>query len=192
MVVAHIFLVGNYNDYTYKLQTYGIPTQHLPMDENGNVLVENHLDWMERQKILESSGNSTIAIVPRRFDVLLGKGTNISEHTGNLRAFHIVEMNRERYDKASKYEKTHLSERVVHLIRGSYGRFLKKEDGGWVECTPTEAREKISHCFRRLRELDAKKKRAKSKALKRETTSGSENSGGDSVVDEATKRSRPS
>lgn len=159
---------GSYSEYTYKLQTYGIPSQHFPMDENGNVLLANHWDWLERQRIQESSGNPATAIIPRRFDVLLGKGTTIAEHTGNLRAFHIVEMNRDRYEKASKFEKTHVSERIVHLIHESYGRFLKKEDGGWVECTKTEAREKISHCFRRLRELDAKRAK-KSKATKRET-----------------------
>ena len=150
----------------YELQTYGIPTDALPMDEEGNLLLKNHLDWVEQQRTRESLwayklGTTmvppTSIQVPRRFDVLLGRGKSSSEHTGNLRAFLIVEMNREKYERASKYEKTQIAEKIVHLIRQSYGRFLKRdtESGGlWVETSTEEARKKISHCFRRLRELD--------------------------------------
>jgi hypothetical protein len=71
-------------------------------------------------------------MIPRRFDVLFGRGATIAEHTGNLRAFHIVEMNRGRYEKAGKFEKIQIADRVVHLIHTTYGRFLRKKPGGWV------------------------------------------------------------
>ena len=180
------------------------------MDEHGKVQVDNHLKWIEQRRIGEDKARYVIGsapsyiLVPRRFDVLLGRGKTASEHTGNLRAFHIVEMNRERYEHAGKFEKTqivrvmrnfslskcvmlrmngssvekrwfsrliavsvtypcraflsfHQAEKIVHLINQSYGRFLKRDAGGvWVETTTDEARAKISHCFRRLRELDSK------------------------------------
>ena len=115
----------------YTLQTYGIPTQHLPIDESFNAKLDNHLDWLERRRVQEASGVRPAAVVPRRFDVLLGRGKTIAEHTGNLRAFHIVEMNRERYEKSSKFQKTQIAERIVYLIQESYGRFLKKDAGEW-------------------------------------------------------------
>ena len=125
-------------------------------------------------------------IIPRRFDVLLGRGKTTCVHTGNLRLFHIVEMNRSQYESSSRYDKTRISEDILQMIHHSYGRFLKKQritvsrDGGsdnggddsnatnttsfkkktkkneyvWIEATHEEAREKIIHCFRRLRELD--------------------------------------
>ena len=110
------------------------------------------------------------AVVPRRFDVLMGRGRAISAHTGNLRAVHIVEMNRERYEKATKFEKTQIAERCVHLVHQSYGRFLKKEEGEWVEASQEEAREKFAHCFRRLRGLKTQEGNTKpQKRLSRET-----------------------
>jgi hypothetical protein len=138
----------------YELQTYGIPTQVLPLDENYNIKLDHHLDWVERRKALEASSGEKedFVLIPRRFDVLFGKGKNIAEHTGNLRAGLVVEMNRSRYEKATKFEKTQVAERIVHLIHLSYGRFLKKEKFGWVEVSDDAAREKISHFFRRLRE----------------------------------------
>jgi hypothetical protein len=148
---------GTPSEYSYTLLTYGIPAQFLPMNEAGEVVLGHHMEWIERRRVQESSGLPATAMIPRRFDVLLGRGGDLSDHTGNLRAFHIVEMNRERYEKASKFEKTQIAERIVHLIHQSYGRFLQKEKGEWVEVTTETAREKISHCFRRLRELDRKR-----------------------------------
>ena len=165
--VSHVN-VGSQTEYKYKLQTYGIPTKDLPIDEEGNILTENHLQWIEQRRLIESqmsptslgdaSPQSSLIMMPRRFDVLLGRGSRVSEHTGNLRAFHIVTMNREIYEKAGKFEKTRIAEKIVQLIQQSYGRFLEKGPGGcWIECDMEKSREKISHCFRRLRELDSRK-----------------------------------
>jgi hypothetical protein len=158
---------GPLSETLYALLTYGIPAQFLPMNTAGEVLVEKHLEWIERRRVQESSGQSTTAMIPRRFDVLLGRGEAVSQHTGNLRAFHIVEMHRKRYDQAGKFEKTQIAERIVHLIQQSYGRFLQKENGEWVEVTTDTAREKISHCFRRLRDLDRKRNLQATAATKR-------------------------
>ena len=151
------------------------------MDEKGDLCIQNHWEWLEQRRVHEQSlmqqdgkfVSSQVVLIPRRFDVLLGRGKTASEHTGNLRAFHIVEMNRKRYELAGKFEKTQIAEKIVHLIHQSYGRFLKKdqdsENGGtgicWVETSTEEAREKISHCFRRLRELDSKSKAVKRKPM---------------------------
>ena len=106
---------------------------------------------------------------PRKFDVLLGRGKTASSHTGNLRLFHIVDMNRSKYEKLGRYQKHRFSGMIVHLVNQSGGRFLKKvkttmkNSGGkaeqqqWIEVTSDEARDKISHCFRRIRELDTQK-----------------------------------
>jgi hypothetical protein len=86
--------------------TYGIPAQFLLMNEAGDVLLERHLEWVERRYAQESSRlQVTTAMIPRRFDVLMGRGGDLSEHTGNLRAFHTVELHREKYEKTGKFEK---------------------------------------------------------------------------------------
>ena len=83
-------------------------------------------------------------------------------------------MNRKRYERAGKFEKTQIAEKIVHLINESYGRFLKKEAGGWIEATNAEARNKISHCFRRLREIDSIRDSKASKRADPGTSSSSE------------------
>ena len=118
-------------DYKFQLQTYGIPSQHLPVSDTGAFLNACHLEWLYRQRMRESLDVHAFSIVPRRFDVLFGKGKSTAEHTGNLRAWHIVNMYLERYESANKYEKTEIAERVVRVIHESFGRFLKQEDGGW-------------------------------------------------------------
>ena len=94
---------------------------------------------------------ATICIVPRRFDVLFGRGRNTRVHSGNLRAKHLVEMRFEEYEKANKQEKTVIAEEIVANIKASNGRFLTSEDGGWVEVDAETARYKIAHFFRRRR-----------------------------------------
>ena len=164
--------VGKFSDIMYELQTYGIPTQVFAIKDDLTISLDQHLDRLKRIRVQEMSGARVTAIVPRRFDVLFGKGKTITEHTGNLRAVHIVEMNRELYEKSGKYEKTQIAERIVVLINKSYGRFLKMEDGGWVEASSEEARDKISHYFRRLRETPKRGKTKGSSAAKREKDVG--------------------
>jgi hypothetical protein len=52
-------------------------------------------------------------LVPRRFDVLFGRGHYTRNHTGNLRAAHIADMFRDKYEAATKYEKTAIAERIT-------------------------------------------------------------------------------
>ena len=160
--LAAPFELGTYKEAEYYLQTFGIQLQDIPVDENGQMPRELHLDWIKRVQAQEMSGEyDNHVIVPRRFDVLFGKGTKIADFTGNLRAFHIVEMNRAKYEKAGKFEKCQIATKIVQLIKQSYGRFLRKEDGCWTIVDDETARLKISHYFRRLRESDAKTKSTK-------------------------------
>jgi hypothetical protein len=91
---------------------------------------------------------------PSCFDVLFGKGKALREHTGNVRANHLVAMHRSKYEQADKYEKTDIAKRLVNMIQESSGRFLKfdENEGCWVEVGPGKAREKISHIFRNQRD----------------------------------------
>lgn len=142
---------GTASDFDLTLQTYGIPTQYMPLiGGTESDPLRHHKEWLEALEYKERLGEDRI-IVPRRFDVLFGKWKAAVEHTGNLRATHIVDMHRPKYERANKYEKTEIAERIVDLIREAHGRFLKRDQGGWVEVDDGEAREKISKIFRRLR-----------------------------------------
>jgi len=101
------------------------------------------------------AGNTpaTGIILPRKFDVLFGKGKS-REHAGNLRCAYLVEQHQVEYEKANRTGKTHIAQNIIAMIRESGGRFLKKDGNQcWQEVTQTQAREKVAHFFRRLREV---------------------------------------
>jgi hypothetical protein len=147
---------GNHEDITFELQTFGIPTKEVPIQENGSLSVAWHHEWLQVRQAQEASESTSDGIiVPRRFDVLFGRGKAVCEHTGNMRANHLVEMHQQKYEQANKYQKTEISDRIVKIIHESNGRFLKREDDGWSEVDHDKAREKISHFFRQLRSKKA-------------------------------------
>ena len=139
--------------FQFELQTYGIPTQILPFTSPTiDLSSELHNRWVRMQQLKSSSSSGEDPIhTPRRFDVLFGRGTTIAQYTGNLRAAHLVEMYRPKYEAADKFAKTEIAERIVTIIQESGGRFLKRENGAWVEADDNMAREKISHFFRKFR-----------------------------------------
>ncbi|CAB9507649.1 Transfer protein [Seminavis robusta] len=143
---------GNFEQLKFKLQTFGIPMDCFPCHPNKPINLENHLQWIQSQRKQEERGNSNTAdtIVPGRFDVLFGRG-NTRNHTGNVRAAHIADMFRDKYESVGKFEKTAIAERIVTIIQESQGRFLKWEDDVWVEVDQQAARNKISHFYRNTR-----------------------------------------
>ena len=47
---------------------------------------------------------------------------------------------------------TNLTSEIVQVVKGYGGRFLKQENGGWIEIDDEAARDKVSHSFRNLRQ----------------------------------------
>lgn len=172
---------GTIKELEYELMTFGIPTDASPMRTDGTWCTEWHHEWLQTLKTREERNRSEqcrsnaptadAIIVPRRFDVLFGRGKIAKTHTGNLRALHLCEMNYPRYESniTGKYGKTEVAEQIVGIIHESGGRFLKPSDaGGWEEVDDEAAREKISHFFRHMRH--------KVKAQRERDTSSSDDS----------------
>ncbi|KAL3937354.1 MAG: hypothetical protein SGARI_002153 [Bacillariaceae sp.] len=135
----------------FELQTYGIPIteEHLT---DSTVAVDWHKEWLairHSQEQEASAESDKGVIIPRRFDVLFGRGKTTREHSGNLRCNLLIEMYADQYEQANKVQKTIIAERIVAMVHESLGRFLKQEaNKGWVEVSDEAAREKISHFFR--------------------------------------------
>ncbi|CAB9517657.1 Transfer protein [Seminavis robusta] len=187
---------GDFQQLIFELQTFGIPTDCLPFNANGPMNLENHLQWIQSRRKQEEKGNNNTVdiIVPRRFDVLFGRGHHTRNHTGNLRAAHIADMFRDKYEAAGKYEKTAIAERIVKIIRESQGRFLKWEDDAWVEVDQQTARNKISHFYRNTRNKPQSSSPSKNKAAPSSDGSvsgGSTGSDGESLAAASSKRMSP-
>lgn len=149
---------GDQEKVLFQLQTYGIPIDERSpfILESGSNSLKWHREWLQIRKEQEASATKGAAdakiVFPHRFDVLFGRGKAPREHTGNLRAVHLVNMWHPQYDAAiNRFQKTEISERIVKIIHDSGGRFLKWEESEWVEAEDDAAREKISHFFRHQR-----------------------------------------
>lgn len=57
----------------------------------------------------------------------------------------------ERYEKATKVEKTAIADEVVQAVKKFNGRFLAEYYSDYAEISYAKAREKVSHSFRSLR-----------------------------------------
>ncbi|CAB9531224.1 Transfer protein [Seminavis robusta] len=180
---------GDFEQLKFKLQTFGIPMDCFPCHPNKPINLESHLQWIQSQRKQEEKGNKSAVdnIVPRRFDVLFGRG-NTKNHTGNVRAGHISDMFREKYESAGKYEKTAIAERIVTIIQESHGRFLKWEDDVWVEVDQQAARNKISHFYRNTHKKGCPSKSKASSSSDGSVSGGSKGSDGESLASASTKR----
>ena len=59
---------GTYLETKAELESYGIPTDRLPVDEHGTIFSDYHREWVKQRRLQESSGLEPTAIIPRRFD----------------------------------------------------------------------------------------------------------------------------
>jgi hypothetical protein len=167
MLFLSLILSGTDLECQYKLMTFGIPNRILPISPNGDVDMSMFLDWLDRRKNKEKQQGMPVVVIqtveiPGPYDVLLGRGKLIQEHSGNLRYRHIVENHKERYEKASKAEKTSIAKEIIQIVKDNGGRFFKKTDEGWTEASTEIARDKVSHSFRNRRiAVNGQKKEAR-------------------------------
>jgi hypothetical protein len=98
------------------------------------------------------SSEIVLGLTPRPADVLFGRGKTVVEHPGNTRFRQVVDLFMHKYTTAGRTEKTPILEIIMHMVQGSAGRFLKREDGiNWEEVDDATAREKVAHAFRNQR-----------------------------------------
>jgi hypothetical protein len=148
------FATGTDMECIYKLMTFGIPSDALPISPSGEPKLQRILDWLHARRKQETGAGkdtSNRIVVPGTHDVLLGRGKPLQKHPGNLRYHHIIESFEDRYESAMKLEKTNIAKEIVQKIKDAKGRFLKQDSAGWVEIDDAAARYKVSHTFRNHR-----------------------------------------
>ena len=105
----------------------------------------------------------TEAVVPGLNDVLLGKrGNDVwREQAGNVLYLQLLERHYESYERAQKYQKQDIVDKLIQEIWKSGGLFLDydKSTGNWVELeNDTLLRKRVSHAFRNKRRTGQQKK----------------------------------
>jgi hypothetical protein len=160
---AITFASGNHLECLYKLKSYGIPENALPVTTSGELLTSYHLFWLETRRSMEqvkrlarrgpltSKGDAITlpvevtetALDPmsgsgspfRQNDVLFGRGKTGHDHPGNLRFREFIVRSIKQFEHGTKSEKMSLTQTVVDLVKASGGRFLIKKEGSkdWEE-----------------------------------------------------------
>jgi hypothetical protein len=149
-----LFSSGSSKDILFKLLTFGIPDNVLPITADGEPKVKSHRSWLKsrrRQEETQADAEVEIIVVPRRLDILLGRGKPIQEHFGNLRYHALLDYYQNAYERAMKFDKCQISRRIVETVHANNGRFLKQEGAGWSLVDDHVARDKVSHAFRTRR-----------------------------------------
>jgi hypothetical protein len=153
-VILWCSVTGSHAEMQYELLTYGIPMKYFPHNLDGDPLVDEHREWIQRRRKkennIEKSGIEQI-ILPGPYDVLFGREKMAQEHPGNFRYLRILEEHRDRYDSVPKDDKTDVAVAVVEKVKLSSGRFLKTEGDFWVEVDDRTSRMKVSMAFRSKR-----------------------------------------
>lgn len=174
--------VGSHTECQYSLLTFGVPVQNIPITYDGKVKTASHLKFLSRRQAVESKSLKQLnnqqkqqllpkqqqqsnlvendddrfdyegTELPSNVDVLLGRGRPLQVHTGNLQMRSLVEIYQEEYERAQYGGKAAITEKIVKVIKGQGGHFLKQEKAGWwVPVTDDVAQEKVSHTFRTAR-----------------------------------------
>lgn len=163
----------------YELISFGIPRNALPVNNEGEYSINEHLAWIEHRIDIDAAidrthsesfnFNTATGVLCRSVsmtssfsigedihpnDVLLGRGKHAVDHLGNAKFRKLVDAYLRKYEEAERFEKTCIAEAIVGIIHDSQGRFLKKGTGSdWEEIDRTEARKKVAHAFRNRRKV---------------------------------------
>ena len=101
----------------YRLQSFGIPVDLLPLGADCELKVGNHVKWMDLRKAKESTRTEEERAIqfapsprlqttlPGRNDVLLGKGKPIQNHPGNVAMRSLVNSHMPEYSLTPKHIK---------------------------------------------------------------------------------------
>ena len=98
----------------------------------------------------EEEDSSVAYLIPKREDVLMGKGRPTNEHHGNMILQSLVDQQLDFYMSCDPVKRPPLFASVVRTIQREFGgQFLSKEHNGiWMEIAEDEAVQKVARTFR--------------------------------------------
>lgn len=146
----------------YSLMTFGI-TAHDCFTPGQGIMSERHIQgyveerqqvesiWKAREKSYEDP-QARFSPYPNKQDVLIGRGNNYREWSGNIRLTKMVSLYAPRYleiGAKDRIEKTIITMQVISMIENDYhGRFLIHKEDGWEVADENLAKEKVSGALR--------------------------------------------
>ncbi|CAJ1965487.1 unnamed protein product [Cylindrotheca closterium] len=162
---------GSLVECKYKMSTFGILSESIPLDASGNINLDRQLHWVQfcareeqpdRQIPSSVRALETTTISPGQNDVLF-TGGKVVNHGGNERYRRLIFYFSQAYESGTDAAKRQIVGEIIEKIHEDGGRFLRQQGKGanksW-EVVPMEIlRKKIMQAFRnRRRRLDAHSK----------------------------------
>jgi hypothetical protein len=132
---------GSITEINYKLMTFSIPVDALPIRSSGEIKTKNHIQWIESRIALDLAmqqarqnktpmGEDAVEC-PRLPDVVFKVGER-GTRPGNVKLRELVEARHGRYQtKASRSVKNEVIKEIVQGIEAVGGRFLVWDSRGW-------------------------------------------------------------
>jgi hypothetical protein len=170
----------------YELMTFGIPANEdvLPMNGQGEFSADNHKMWLkERRKVEDDEAAAVLLVVqpillqrvavPNQNDVVFGRDKYAQDHLGNVHFIFLIENRRDEHEGTpSRRIKCDITDEVIETVHERGGKFLRKDEVGWVVVDHATARSKVANAFRSRRKLENKKAWTQAKkAARRELVS---------------------
>jgi len=86
------FHIGDELEMRYRLKSYGIPVELLPITETGSVKMINHNYWIKTRKHVEQGIDTNVTVVecPGSNDVVFRQGTSSMENPGNVKCRDLI------------------------------------------------------------------------------------------------------
>lgn len=141
------FHVGQRTELQYSVGGYGIPVDHIPLTETGNVKTQNLRLWLNLRNIKENGEEMAQNIIecPGSNDVLFRPSKLIKGHPGNVKFQSLIERCHERGMGV-----TAASREIVSEIQEDGGRVLIWNKRGWWTNSTDQAQKqfKVSVSYR--------------------------------------------
>ncbi|KAL3931911.1 MAG: hypothetical protein SGBAC_011090 [Bacillariaceae sp.] len=147
---------GSDMEVQYQLQSHGIPIEHCPIDQDGNVRMDILNDWFYKHLSRSTScqGNDVAIqqIVPQPHDILLGRRKTL-HHLGNICFRQFVKQYSEEYDETPRNHRRLVLVRVVQDLKNRGIRFLRQVEDSeeWIESSEVDMEKTVGQVFRNLR-----------------------------------------
>jgi len=140
------FHIGDELEMRYRLKTYGIPIELLPITETGSIKMINHNYWIKTRKHIEQGIDTSVTIVecPGLNDVVFRQGTSSMENPGNVKCRDLILSLLEDRDfgmftlgngMAAKFHNDIVDRLVNEIENRRCGRFLEwdKRRSAWIQ-----------------------------------------------------------
>jgi len=161
------FHIGDELEMRYRLKSYGIPIELLPITDSGSIKMINHNYWIKTRKQIEQGIDTNVTILecPGSDDVVFRQGTSSMENPGNVKCRDLILSLLEDRDRSTAYNnigtttasnsssiaaKIHndIVDRLVDEIEcHRFGRFLEwdKQRSTWIQMSDRQkVKQKVS------------------------------------------------